>query len=251
MAKHTSRLSVAFILYVVYMKAGMRCESRSIGHSSIVARGRHRDICINVGGKAASNGIPTDTFRPGTSVLRRRYGIPANAFVIGYAGRFTFDKLRPGLRICRLIQAYASHHRNVYLMVAGRGSKKAVVERKNTIVMGHMSGMQTFYTTCDLMIGTGRVALECLACGVPTIAVGTRRYVGLITPNNLVKAVEYNFGDHAGDFLAWPDAKLSIAIRQVHQNADQLTADCTRLRAVMTRRFSTDNVVRRIARLYS
>jgi peptidoglycan/xylan/chitin deacetylase (PgdA/CDA1 family) len=47
----------------------------------------------------------------------------------------------------------------------------------------------------DLIIGAGRVAMEAMRCGKPVIAVGERRYVGLIDRSTIDVAKQTNFGD--------------------------------------------------------
>ena len=51
------------------------------------------------------------------------------------------------------------------------------------------------YADFDLVIGSGRVCMEALLSGVPTIAFGEAEYVGLIRPLNFFKALASNFGD--------------------------------------------------------
>ena len=47
----------------------------------------------------------------------------------------------------------------------------------------------------NLVIGAGRVAMEALLCGRPTLAIGEAKAIGLITPERLAKALASNFGD--------------------------------------------------------
>lgn len=51
----------------------------------------------------------------------------------------------------------------------------------------------------SLIIGSGRVAMESLMMGKPTIAFGEAGYVGLVTEDNLTEAMTSNFGDIAPD----------------------------------------------------
>ena len=52
-----------------------------------------------------------------------------------------------------------------------------------------------FYRKYDLVIGSGRVSMEALLTGVPCIAFGESKYVGLITLENFKQALNSNFGD--------------------------------------------------------
>ena len=51
------------------------------------------------------------------------------------------------------------------------------------------------YKHCDLAIGPGRCALECMACGTPIIAVGHRGYIGLVDSATALQGVYGNFGE--------------------------------------------------------
>jgi glycosyltransferase involved in cell wall biosynthesis len=197
------------------------------------------------------NGVATEVFHPSVRArLRRKYGIPQQAFVVGYAGRFTADKLQLGQRICKVLRDYAEQHSDVYVLVAGRNSSAVVSRWKRMIVVGHMSDMRQFYNACNLVVGTGRVALESLVCGVPTVAIGTLLNIGLITPTNLAHASQHNFGDHASRRSAWSNTQLQQVIRHVRSNPGQVRNQTLKMRPLLLMRFSADHMVRRITRLY-
>lgn len=52
----------------------------------------------------------------------------------------------------------------------------------------------------DLICGSGRVCIEALISGVPCIAFGEAKYIGLIHPGNFQSAAESNFGDVGENF---------------------------------------------------
>lgn len=60
----------------------------------------------------------------------------------------------------------------------------------------HSVGLNSeFYSGFDLIVGSGRVCIEALMTGVPVIAFGEAKYIGLITENNFHAALKSNFGD--------------------------------------------------------
>ena len=59
----------------------------------------------------------------------------------------------------------------------------------------HQSLKSEIYAEYDLVIGSGRVCMESLITGVPTIAFGEKEYLGLILEKNLQSALSSNFGD--------------------------------------------------------
>ena len=50
------------------------------------------------------------------------------------------------------------------------------------------------YACADLTIGSGRCALDAMACGSPSIALGSKGYVGLLSGENLRRGIYSNFG---------------------------------------------------------
>lgn len=76
---------------------------------------------------------------------------------------------------------------------------------KESTVLGLNSRV---YSEYDLVIGSGRVCMEALITGVPTIAFGEAIYVGRITVKNFHEALESNFGD------IHPDSKTPVIDRR-------------------------------------
>src|SRR5712692_8236215 len=133
----------------VYTLRGLRCETACgwkrwclIVAERIACRCAHRVICVSdslrakamalgiadprkfvVLGSGSSNGVETGRFDPTPDrlreavILRNDLGIPTNAPVIGFVGRFTRDK-----GICELISAYLQlrrHHPELRLLLVG------------------------------------------------------------------------------------------------------------------------------------
>ncbi len=61
--------------------------------------------------------------------------------------------------------------------------------------LGFSSDVVSLMAKADLVIGAGRVAIEALLCGRPTFAIGEANSLGLITLDNIQKAMATNFGD--------------------------------------------------------
>ncbi len=60
---------------------------------------------------------------------------------------------------------------------------------------GYSDNITSVLATSDLVIGAGRVAIESLLCGRPTLAVGESQSIGLVDQNNIREAIRSNFGD--------------------------------------------------------
>lgn len=69
------------------------------------------------------------------------------------------------------------------------------LDRDNIKFLGYVNDIPEKIKNSDLIIGAGRVGVEAILSGKPLIAIGEAQYIGLISPNNLVPALESNFGD--------------------------------------------------------
>lgn len=104
------------------------------------------------------------------------------------------------------------------------------------------------YAHYDLVIGSGRVCMESLISGVPTIAFGEACYEGLITKINFESAFESNFGDiHPDSQLPELDsAKLIADIDRLHMVRDSLPL----LSEKALQLFNANTIAAKIQRFY-
>ncbi len=63
---------------------------------------------------------------------------------------------------------------------------------------GFIQDVRQVYSSSTLVVGSGRVAMEALACGAHVVAVGESSYVGLVAEGTRTRALATNFGD-SGD----------------------------------------------------
>lgn len=182
--------------------------------------------------------------------IQKRFGIPKDVKVIGYAGRFTAGKTLLGRRIVNVLTAHANSQKNVWVVVAGRGSRRILKNATRCQVLGHIDNMQAFYSSCDIVVGAGRVALESLASGTPTIAVGINHYVGPVVPATWPKAVKGNFGDHGFTMHNWTKARLQSDIRKLLHPTAKLKRDLHEATRRVQLRYSSAAMARRVESLY-
>ena len=78
---------------------------------------------------------------------------------------------------------------------------------------GYSDDITSVLATSDLVIGAGRVAMEALLCGRPTLAIGEAQSIGLVTQNNLQQAIRSNFGDIG-------PKDLDIDFTNIHQQVE-------------------------------
>lgn len=63
------------------------------------------------------------------------------------------------------------------------------------IAKGFSNDVEMIYRNSDLIVGSGRVAMEALACGSPVVSIGESNVVGLISESTKDMALVTNFGD--------------------------------------------------------
>jgi glycosyltransferase involved in cell wall biosynthesis len=204
-----------------------------------------------------ANGISVSTFHPANNTnytlrenFRLQSGIPEGAFVIGYAGRFTFNKAILGKRIYSVLRSFANLHPDTRVLIAGRQSKAMVLPAKNSFILGHVSNMENFYHACDVVIGTARVALESLACAKPTIAVGNAKHIGILNPANLDSSFHSNFGDHGAIRSSWTNQELLQDLTLVHDNYNFYLNKSLVLSQIVSTRYSASSMAQQTLQLY-
>jgi peptidoglycan/xylan/chitin deacetylase (PgdA/CDA1 family) len=85
---------------------------------------------------------------------------------------------------------------------------------------GYSDNITSILATSDLVIGAGRVAMESLLCGRPTLAVGESESIGLVDQNNIQEAIRSNFGDIGSkdldiDFTKIPQ-QVDLGVKSKH-----------------------------------
>lgn len=143
------------------------------------------------------NGIDFSEF-PETLGNRKRSSHPHLAFI----GRTTGEKgnktaafietvvpvLRkqfPEMKICHV----GGDPKRLALGEIGRKLKESIEFH------GHVAGINSFLADADVVVGSGRVAIESLACGIPTVALGESCCHGFVTRDTLPDVLKTNFGD--------------------------------------------------------
>lgn len=197
------------------------------------------------------NGIDMRLFQRRTdNSLRRSLGIPGAAFVVGYAGRFTADKMVLSRQIGRSLCQYATVHSGVYALIVGRNAKFQLVGGPSCKVIGYMENMPLFYNSCNVVVGTARVALESLATSTPTIAVGHTKYVGIVRKGNLQQGYLSNFGDH-GQIQSGTNLKgLLTDVDYIRNHREQSLKEARNVSAIVRKRFSLQRIVQSMEDFY-
>ncbi|WP_274361880.1 glycosyltransferase [Paenibacillus thermotolerans] len=179
--------------------------------------------------KLIPNGIDTVQFdyRPLIEAQQRKaLGIPDTAPVVMYAGRLSREKAgicRDTIEACK--QLKLGRYPELHLLIAGDGHQSAKIReladeaneqagQPFIHMLGNSLNMSPYYTISNCVVGTGRIALEAMACRRPVIAVGSRGFFGEVVPSNYVSAWETWFGDHLAT-EPWTAAKIKESVLRV------------------------------------
>ncbi len=81
-------------------------------------------------------------------------------------------------------------------MIGGKNIPDKFLELRNQVdFLGYREGIVDLINKSDLIIGAGRVAIEALLMGKNVIAIGEGEGIGLVSEDNIHRAIESNFGD--------------------------------------------------------
>lgn len=150
-----------------------------------------------------------------------------DAFRVLYCGRLARRKAAYVLSILQELPALARRIPNIELVVVGgrshrhqvaRAASEAnrILGREAVRMRGQLREPAREIAAADLVIGTGYVALEALACGRHFIGVGIQGLTGFVTPDTYRASADANFGDHAALERDVTPARLREAILEAH-----------------------------------
>ncbi|MEK8131478.1 glycosyltransferase [Paenibacillus filicis] len=171
-------------------------------------RGIHHSFLIPNGIDPLEFSTVSPTYR---AYLRQKLGIPPSAPVVMYAGRLSWEKADICNEIIHAVSAMrGSSHPNLHCLIAGGGRQEEHVFKLATLKhrkakkrfihhVGEVLNMKTYYAISDCIIGTGRIALEAMACERPLVAIGSKSFFGLVNPDHYEDAWDSWFGDHGGN----------------------------------------------------
>lgn len=208
------------------------------------------------------NGIDIATFRPAANKnhWRKALRLPQTSQILVYAGRFSSDKYPIARNVVLAAERIAKYNRQFLAVLVGPGSRRSdLVQlaakvnlrlgRTAIIIRPPMSNIQHAYYVSDVVVGTGRVALEAMACAKPVVAAGVAGYCGIVQQKNINKMVQCNFGDHGAFAPITPEILSSdiISLLRIPKKARALgNLGVTTVK----RRFSIKTIGSRIIQIY-
>jgi glycosyltransferase involved in cell wall biosynthesis len=134
-------------------------------------------------GSGSSKGVDIEHFHPGKSDVRKRFGVPTNANVVGFVGRLTRDKGIPALiEAFDRILLFMPHS---YLLLVGwfdeaddaldSRIRERITRHPRIVCTGFVVDTAPYYGAMDLFVlptlreGFPNVVLEASASGIPVI----------------------------------------------------------------------------------
>jgi glycosyltransferase involved in cell wall biosynthesis len=208
------------------------------------------------------NGIDLTAFYPSEhSKLRSDLGIAEDAIVLVYASRLAWGK---ATACDTLLRAMKDLHQygwdRLQLIVVGDGPKYEAIHalasfiqeesgRKFIHMLGKQSQMREYYNAADIVVGTGRVALEAMACEKPVLAIGNHGYYGWVEPDNYEQAWSHYFGDH-GSYSRYSRYLLSSDIAQGCRRLEVLRAWGKEGRRWVEREFHIERALEQTINVY-
>lgn len=145
--------------------------------------------------KVIRNGISTDLFFPKRVNSAKS---KTETLKIAIIGRATGPKkVRTENTIKYFTEIFAKNRANCEIHLIGATDKDIdqSLHSKNLHFHPSQNLHQGIYSQFDLIVGAGRVCMESLMSGVPTIAFGEAKYLGLVKKENIAEFMESNFGD--------------------------------------------------------
>ncbi|MGL4191280.1 MAG: polysaccharide deacetylase family protein [Vibrio sp.] len=151
------------------------------------------------------NGIETDTFKRNVAPNNPKPVISIIGRLSGLKGELCYRLLTECLDLDRY---------HVQVISGTPPSERFIALQDKVSFPGYSANVEQIMAKSDLVIGAGRVVMESLLCGRPTLAIGEAICVGIVGLNNLDQAMATNFGDIGPKDLAIDFQHIPALIEQ-------------------------------------
>ncbi|MDO4536364.1 MAG: glycosyltransferase [Clostridium perfringens] len=140
-------------------------------------------------------------------ILRKSLGIPKDSIIILYCSRLSYNKSNLARLFLESFKKVKSKNKEILAVIIGDGNYSKFVKdlaykinselgQNRIFILGNRFNIFDYYNDSDLIIGTGRVALEAMSLGKPVISFGLNGYVNIINNTTILEMIHSNFGDH-------------------------------------------------------
>ena len=141
------------------------------------------------------------------NILRKSLGIPKDSIIILYCSRLSYNKSNLAKLFLESFKKIAEKKQKIFAVIMGDGNYfKSIsdlaykfnlkLNENRIFILGNRFNIFNYYADSDLVIGTGRVALEAMSIGKTVISFGLNGTVNIVD-NNIDDMIDSNFGDHS------------------------------------------------------
>lgn len=187
--------------------------------------------------EVSRNGIETDRFQ--------KTAAPNNSKpVVTIVGRLTGPK---GDLCYRLLDECLDTTKYDIRVVTGSEMTERFEQFTSTVnFVGYTNDVPKMLSEAELVIGAGRVAMESLLCGRPTLAVGEASCVGIVDETNVAEAMACNFGDIGAKEMNIDFSTITALVEK-----GLSTPHCTEATSQVIRdNYTLTNIVDQVERVY-
>ena len=141
------------------------------------------------------------------NILKKSLSLSENSIIVLYCSRLSYNKSKLAMLFLKSFQQIAIKNKNLVAVIIGNGNNMLSIDHlckkinktfvnNRIFILGNKFNILDYYLDSDLIIGTGRVALEAMSLGKSVISFGLNGDVNIINKNNIKKMINSNFGDH-------------------------------------------------------
>lgn len=155
------------------------------------------------------NGIESPTKNlMNKNILRKSLGISKDSIIILYCSRLSYNKSNLAMLFLESFKKIAEKTQKIFAVIIGNGNYynqinnlsceiNLELKEKRIFTLGNRFNVFDYYNDSDLIIGTGRVALEAMSIGKAVISLGSNGDVNIINKDTIEEMIKSNFGDHS------------------------------------------------------
>lgn len=156
---------------------------------------------------------------------------------------------------------YENYLDKVKWTIVGSGSEMELMKQTTTNItknkqevnfVGWKTGKKLlkYYQNSDIIIAPGRSALEAMSCGKPVIAIGSKKYIGLISKENWTEGMYTNFGGFGKKMEDYLEGSIENELKKVIEN-EKLRNELGNLGIILTNQYyNEEEINNRITGVY-
>jgi glycosyltransferase involved in cell wall biosynthesis len=197
-----------------------KCYSRLFNRVICVSNNLIERLCGDFGFSIeqlvmVNNGIDFEKFVPQEkAIARKKLGLTDDELLILHVSRLSSIKGAVALVLLEAFPCFIEKYPHGKITIIGEGPLRSKIEEKARIlnerygdvvsVLNFTNTIIDWYSSADLIVGEGRVAIEALACLKPVVAIRNEKYFfGNVSENNIEAAMKVNFDGNV--FIVEPD----------------------------------------------